>query len=323
VKEEQMKRRTMIASVAVAAVVSGMTAAGMAVSQAAETPAVAPTTLATLAVAGGAPYIYSSVSGTRDPVAVMQSTGVKAFTLAFILNSGNCSPVWDSGTLNDASKTALISKIRAAGGDVVVSFGGASGDKLGNACADETALAAAYQKVIDQFQLRAIDIDLEAGEVSQSLKVLKALKIIKQNNAAVSTIITLPTGTEGLVGSEVGIPAQAASIGSPVDNWTIMPFDFGGNDASLDHGAATVSASEGLHSQLKSALGGTDAEIYALQGISSMNGQTDTGGNVTVANFQTMLAYAQQHGLTRFTYWELSRDTATLDFTKVIGQFTA
>jgi hypothetical protein len=51
-------------------------------------------------------------------------------------------------------------------------------------------------------------------------------------------------------------------------------------------------------------------------------GRTDANGNVTVANFKTMLAYAQQHGLTRFTYWELSADTANLDYPKVIGQFT-
>jgi chitinase len=251
----------------------------------------------------------------------MKTTGVRAFTLAFILNKGNCSPIWDSGSLNDSSKSSRINKIRSAGGDVVVSFGGASGNKLGNACKDEKALAAAYQKVIDTYKLKAIDIDLEAGEVSQSLKVLKALKIVKQKNAGVQTIMTLGTGTNGLVGGEAKIPAQAKSIGSPVDNWTIMPFDFSDNDSKLDHGKATVSASEGLHKQLKSALGGTDDAIYRLQGISSMNGRTDTGGNVTVANFKTMLAYVQQHHLSRFTYWELSRDNGNLDYTKVIGQF--
>jgi chitinase len=251
----------------------------------------------------------------------MKTTGVRAFTLAFILNKGNCSPIWDSGSLNDSSKSSRINKIRGAGGDVVVSFGGASGDKLGNACKDEKALAAAYQKVIDTYKLKAIDIDLEAGEVSQSLKVLKALKIVKQKNPGVQTIMTLGTGTNGLVGGEAKIPGQAKSIGSPVDNWTIMPFDFSDNDSKLDHGKATISASEGLHKQLKSALGGTDDAIYRLQGISSMNGHTDTGGNVTVANFRTMLGYVQQHHLSRFTYWELSRDNANLDYTKVIGQF--
>lgn len=308
-----MRRRTVLLAGTVATVVAGVVVGGVAVSQAAVTPKAA--------VAGGAPYIYSNVSGAKDPVNVMKTTGVRAFTLAFILNKGNCSPIWDSGSLNDSSKSSRINKIRSAGGDVVVSFGGASGNKLGNACKDEKALAAAYQKVIDTYQLKAIDIDLESGEVSQSMKVLKALKIVKQKNPGVQTIMTLGTGTGGLVGGEAKIPGQAKSIGSPVDNWTIMPFDFSDNDSNLDHGKATISASEGLHKQLKSALGGSDDAIYRLQGISSMNGHTDTGGNVTVANFKTMLGYVQQHHLSRFTYWELSRDNNNLDYTKVIGQF--
>jgi chitinase len=308
-----MRRRTVLLAGAVATVVAGVVAGGVAVSQAAVTPSAA--------VAGGAPYIYSNVSGTKDPVNVMKTTGVRAFTLAFILNKGNCSPIWDSGSLNDSSKSSRINKIRSAGGDVVVSFGGASGNKLGNACKNEKALAAAYQKVIDTYKLKAIDIDLEAGEVGQSLKVLKALKIVKQKNAGVQTIMTLGTGTSGLVGGEAKIPGQAKSIGSPVDNWTIMPFDFGNNDSKLDHGKATVSASEGLHKQLKSALGGSDDAIYRLQGISSMNGRTDTGGNVSVGNFNAMLGYATAHHLGRFTYWELSRDNGNLDYTKVIGKF--
>ncbi len=39
-----------------------------------------------------------------------------------------------------------------------------------------------------------------------------------------------------------------------------------------------------------------------------MNGITDSGETVTVANFQTILAYAQQHHLARFTYWSANRD---------------
>jgi chitinase len=289
-----MKYRKTLITGLVSVVATGGAWAGMSVSEAATTD---------LAVRGGAPYIYTNVSGAKDPVTVMKATGVKAFTLAFILNQGTCSPVWDSGTLNDSGKQNTINKIRGAGGDVVVSFGGYSGNKLANSCANETALAGAYQKVIDLYKLKAIDIDLEAGEVSQSTKVLKALKIVKQKNAGLSTILTLGTGKNGLEGDEAAIPGQAAAIGSPVDNWTIMPFDFSDNDSGVDHGAA-------------------DASIYAKQGISSMNARTDANGNVTVANFTTMLSYAQQHGLTRFTYWELSRDTANLDYTKVIGKFT-
>jgi hypothetical protein len=69
-------------------------------------------------------------------------------------------------------------------GDVVASFGGYSGNKLGNSCSNETAPAGAYQKVIDRYQPKAIDVDLEAGEVSRSNKVVKALRIRVVGGAA-------------------------------------------------------------------------------------------------------------------------------------------
>jgi chitinase len=313
-----MKRRTAVLAGAVVALVAGAAAAGTAVSQAqtAQAAIVAPPSVPL----GGAPYIYPATGG-KDPVAVMHSTGVKAFTLAFILDKGGCTPAWDgSGSLTGSAITNRINAIRNAGGDVVVSFGGYSGPKLGKACGSASALAGAYQKVIDAYRLRAIDIDLEAGEVSQSSKVLNALKITKQKNPDVQIIMTLGTGINGLDGGEAKIPGQAVSTGATIDVWTIMPFDFGGRQKS-DMGKLSVQASEGLHKQLKGAYKSkSDAQVYAMQGISSMNGKTDEGETVTVANFDTMLTYAHQHHLARFTFWELNRD-GKLQYTKVIGQF--
>ncbi|MGC0399105.1 hypothetical protein RKD27_001749 [Streptomyces sp. SAI-126] len=40
-----------------------------------------------------------------------------------------------------------------------------------------------------------------------------------------------------------------------------------------------------------------------------MNGRTDDSGErVRVADFRTMLAYAQQHHIGRLTYWSVNRD---------------
>jgi hypothetical protein len=51
---------------------------------------------------------------------------------------------------------------------VVVSFGGWSGDKLGEKCSSASALAGAYQKVINAYHLKAIDIDIENTEFGSS-----------------------------------------------------------------------------------------------------------------------------------------------------------
>src|SRR6266545_1536365 len=292
-----MRRRTVLIAGGVAAVIVGSVAGGIATSQAATvSPAVAVVDPPAVSLAAS-PYIYP-VTGGKDPVAVMRQTGVKAFTLAFILNGGGCTPVWDGGaSLTSAGPINRINAIRKNGGDVVISVGGASGNKL-----------------------RALDIDLEAGEVPQSMKVLQALKITKQKNPKVQLILTLGVGTQGLEGREKNIPGQAAAIGSPVDVWSIMPFDFcGGGKPNMT--TLTFSASEGLHRQLKAALKLTDAQVYAKQGISSMNGKTDCAGeNVTVKDFQNMLGYVQQHHLARFTFWELNRD-GNLQYTKVIAQY--
>src|SRR5271166_3288067 len=112
-----------------------------------------------------APYEYLGWGDPQPPTSVMAWTGLDDLTLAFILSHGSCNPEWDgSRPLLGGSDQAAIESIRAAGGEVDVSFGGWSGKKLGNSCRTPAALAAAYQKVIDAYSLKAIDIDIEHGE---------------------------------------------------------------------------------------------------------------------------------------------------------------
>ena len=56
-----------------------------------------------------------------------------------------------------------IDELRAQGGDVRISFGGASGSELGLACGSADELAAAYGKVIDAFELTKADFDIEGA----------------------------------------------------------------------------------------------------------------------------------------------------------------
>ena len=81
------------------------------------------------------------------------------------------------------------------------SFGGWSGNKLGPNCSTPEALAGAYQQVINAYGLKAIDIDIEntdefENEAVQD-RILNALKIVKQNNPGIQTIVTFGTSTTG------------------------------------------------------------------------------------------------------------------------------
>jgi hypothetical protein len=73
-------------------------------------------------------------------------------------------------------------------------------------------------------------------------------------------------------------------------------------------GTLTLQAAEGLKTALKNAYGYSDDQAYRDMGISSMNGITDLNETVTVADFRTILGYAQQHHLARLTFWSVNRD---------------
>ena len=86
-----------------------------------------------------------------------------------------------------------------------------------------------------------------------------------------------------------------------------MPFDFG--RPLTDMGHASIKALEGLARDLVAAYGISPAVAYEHAGISSMNGDTDEADEtVSVENFETMLAFAQQNHLARFTFWAVNRD---------------
>ncbi|MFD0823304.1 chitinase, partial [Micromonospora zhanjiangensis] len=204
-----------------------------------------------------------------------------------------------------------LEAIRAAGGDVIPSFGGYSGNKLGPNCSSAAALAGAYQQVINAFGLKAIDIDVEntdefENEAVQD-RILGALKIVKQNNPGIKTIVTIGTATTGPTWWGTRLINQAAALQANVDVFTIMPFDFGGGANMYQN---TVNAAEGLKTALRNAFGWSDATAYAHMGISGMNGLSDQQELTTPAIWTQIRDWAAARGLARFTFWSVNRDRA-------------
>jgi uncharacterized membrane protein len=263
-----------------------------------------------------APYLMPLENDPPDINTVISATGVKTFTLAFILSDGGCNPVWSGGSpvSSDTQMAAKIAQIRAAGGDVMPSVGGFAGNKLGERCADATSLANAYQRVIDRYSLRAIDFDIEATEFENTAahdRITQAIKMIKDRAAAagrsLQVYVTVPVGQSGLTFFGSQLVQAAVRNAAPVDGWTIMPFDLGGGSTGM--GQLSVNIAEQLHAQLRTFYPGrTDDQIYRMSGISSMNGRTDVGEFIRQADFQIMLSYARAHHLARFTYWSVNRD---------------
>jgi hypothetical protein len=258
-----------------------------------------------------APYLYSW-GNVPSPTTVMSATGIRWFTKAFVLSGGGCVPAWDGNRpISGSSDAQQIAAIRGAGGDIIPSVGGWSGNKLGPNCSSASALAGALQQVISAYNLKAIDMDVENTDEFESEavqdRILGALKILKQNNPGLKTIVTIPTGTAGPTWWGTRLINQGAALQANVDVWTIMPFNFGGH---ADMFAATVSSSEGLKNALKAANGWSDAVAYQHMGISGMNGRSDQNEITTPQQWTSIRDWAEARGLARLAFWSVNRDRA-------------
>lgn len=271
-----------------------------------------------------APYLYLGWGNPPSPTEVMSATGIKWYTMAFILAQNGCNPAWDSQRpLTGGIDQTNINAIRAAGGDVVPSIGGWSGNKLGPNCSTAEALAGAYQKVIDAYDLKAIDVDIENTDEFENAavqdRILNALKIVKQNNPGLRTILTFPTLNTGPNSWGNRLIERAHALQADIDNFTIMPFNFGGH---ADMYGNTVRATEGLKAKLASVFGWSDAEAYAHVGISGMNNSSDVGEVTTPQIWTQIRDWGNSHGIGRMAFWSVNRDRPNWEFTRITAGFT-
>jgi chitinase len=259
-----------------------------------------------------APYYMPLDNSPPDIGTVMAATGQKAFQLAFILapNGGGCTATWGGtgAVSSDTAVAAVITNIRNLGGDVSVSVGGYGGTKLGQTCGTAAATAAAYQSVINKYALKAIDFDLEEPEYENTAAInneIGAAQILQRNNAGLYLSITTAGTSAGTGYFGQNVLNTAKGLGFTPNNFSIMPFDGGFNGAS-----SQISALEAFHGLLVNTFGWSSSFAYSHEGISGMNGHTDSAEHFYQSDFQTVLNYATSHGLGRYTFWSVNRDRA-------------
>lgn len=256
-----------------------------------------------------APYYYTLDSSAPDLGQVIADTGQKAFLLSFILADGGCTASWD-GTdpvSSDTQVAAVVNEVRSDGGDVGASEGGATGTKLGQDCSSPAATAAAYQSVITKYNLHYFDFDLEEPEIESSSAVaneIGAAQILQSEDAGLIVSITIPTSTSGANYFGQLALDQAASDGFVPDDWSIMPFDNGFSGGA----ASQQTALTDFNAQLVSTFHWTSAVAWNHEGVSQMNGISDTGETFEPADFASNLAFAESHNMSRFTFWDENRD---------------
>lgn len=207
-----------------------------------------------------APYLDNGDYPTPSITAFAKSSGVLYYTVAFLIADGNNLPAW-SGSIPLSQKFYLdeITSLRALGGDVIISFGGAAGSEVAEVITDVNSLAAVYQSVIDTYSLTRIDFDIEGSVLYKTDSVDRrnaALVILKQNNRNLVISYTLPVLPQGLDDAGLYVIKSAVAKGLQIDVVNIMAMDFGDGAApngATGMGAYAIQAAQGTYSQCNGA----------------------------------------------------------------------
>ncbi len=203
---------------------------------------------------------YADMAGWPPPPLdfIRENSGADRISLAFIVQSkaGGCDPTWGGyveypATGSGAYRRDHVAAFRQAGGDVVISFGGAEGTELALVC-DDDALVTAYQSVIDAYGVTHLDFDIEGAMVHNTLANTRRAKAIAKLQRARPELVvtyTLASAVYGLEPKDEAIVDDALTQGVDIAAVNIMTMNFGAPFAP-DMGALTIQAANGLHTQL-------------------------------------------------------------------------
>jgi hypothetical protein len=256
-----------------------------------------------------APYVDMTKLADSLPQ-VQAASGIKTFTLAFIVSGNRCVAAW-GGTVpisTDATIAAGIAQIRKAGSDVIVAFGGYDGLELGQTCTDVPSLQAAYQSVIDKYHVEIIDLDVEHTAIEDPISIdrrSQALRALAAANPGLQINYTLPATPAGLTDLSVNVIKSAVKYGTPVAVVNAMAMDYGSPVLTGAMGPNAVAAASAALCQLKS-LG-----LNARVGITPMIGVNDSAGEVfTLDDAQVVLNYAlaNSNSIVLLSFWSVGRD---------------
>ncbi|WSE30114.1 chitinase [Amycolatopsis rhabdoformis] len=257
-----------------------------------------------------APYVDMGAWPTPVLSAMSAKSGVKGFTLGFVTGAG-CKASWfNAYDPRAAWQASEIAKIRSGGGDVKVSFGGASGIELAQACSSVSALAAEYDAVVKAYGLKYIDLDIEGAAVADTASIQRrsqALKTVQNNNPGLKISLTLPVLPNGLDSNGLGVVNAAKAAGVNLDLVNVMAMDY--YQGAGDQGAKAISAAKATQAQLKSIFGLSDAAAWKKVGLTPMLGVNDSQNEIFYQKDATAVVnFAKGVHLGMLAFWEAGRD---------------
>src|SRR6266481_2774161 len=179
-----------------------------------------------------APYYETYLApNTPSLTATSQASGAKYFTLAFLQSTGkgSCTLAWNGSSAQPLNYYAAdIAALRAAGGDVIPSFGYSAdqgGTEIADSCTNVSQIAADYESVITALGVTRLDMDVEARSLNNTAGINRRNQAIALTEAWAASLgiplqiqYTIPVEQYGLDPNGEAVLQNAVTDGATVNS---------------------------------------------------------------------------------------------------------
>jgi len=213
-----------------------------------------------------------------------------------------------------------IKELKQAGGEVIVSFGGQLGLAPWTVCQDTKVLMQMYLEVINAYDLKRIDLDIEESnqDAYQNYQNALALKEV-QDATGVNVTLTIPISPSGWEQKQIDVIKAYLGTGLNVDiiNSMTMCYYGYGVHADEDYGDASIRALKNAKEQLKTIYSGfgitlTDKDAYSLMGATVAIGAESGNPDFTADLTRKLVSFCKDAGVRQMAMWNMERD-ATIE----------
>jgi len=272
------------------------------------------------------PYFETWTSGSIPSFS--SQSGVKYFNLGFLQASsaGSCTLTWDGNSSQAVTASAFgpqIGKLKQAGGNVALTFGGQSagnnGTEIADSCTDVNSIAAAYESVISTYHVTRLDMDVELNSLNNTAGIDRRNKALvmtqawaAQHGHSLQIQYTLPVQPSGLQPNALSVLQDAVSAGVHISVVNIMAFDYYDVPGTVEMGTEAIRAADSVHRQLAALYPKySSKKLWATEGITFLPGIDDNPSKTEVTSLsdaKQILAFARDHSFGLISIWAIERD---------------
>lgn len=276
---------------------------------------------------------YYSINGVPSLKHFYEESGCSHYCLGFIRPDDN-RPLESDGTIrwgwggfyelsekgNDGFQYEGIKKsiqqLRDAGGDVVVSVGGQLGKAPWKVTQDVSQLKKMYLEIVDAYNLKRLDLDIEEINQGYAENVANAKAIRRlQEERGTEIVLTIPIMPYGYTNTQKNLLRAYLGNGVSVKIINNMTMCFGNEvNPGEDFADASIRAIDNSCRQVKSIFAEyglmlEDGDVYKMLGATVDIGYENQYNPIFTTDMTSRVAeYANSKDLAMFSYWCVNRD---------------